>query len=429
MKLSLVKATLMFFSLLLLSNNLSAVSYEITDYGADDSGEKLSTKAIQAAIDAAAKTHGKVVVPEGTFLTGAIYFKPGVSLCIEKNGVIKGSDNIEDYPIVMTHVEGRDQLWRSALINADKVDNFHVYGEGEVNGNGLKYWKAFWQRRAENKNCTNLEVHRPRMFYINNSDHILIEDITLKDSGFWTLHIFKCNFPTIQNLDISSQFEPVPAPSTDGIDIDSCQNVSVRGCKISVNDDCIAIKCGKGPEADSDPVNSPVENVLVENCTFGRGHGVVTIGSEATLVRNIIVRNCWVEGGNRLVRLKLRPDTPQRYENIIYENIRGKNVKVLFDVKPWTQFYDTEGKEPPASYVNNLILRNIDIQCESIGDLRGNKGDVISNIKLQDVNIRPDINRFNMGNVDGIIYDNVTINGNKSDAPLVDEKDWQTGKG
>ena len=368
-------------------------------------------------------------MPKGTYLTGAIFFKPGTSLCIEKEGIIKGSDNIEDFPIKMTHVEGRDQMWRTALINADHVDNFHVYGEGMINGNGLKYWEAFWQRRKENRQCTNLEVHRPRMFYINNSDYIKIEGITLKDSGFWTLHIFKCNYPLIYGLDISSQFEPVPAPSTDGIDIDSCQNVTVRKCKISVNDDCIAIKCGKGPNADTDPVNTPVENVVVEDCFFGRGHGVVTIGSEATTVRNLVVRNCWVEGGNRIVRLKLRPDTPQKYENLLFENIKGKDVKAVFEVKPWTQFYDAEGQEPPASFVNNLILKNFDVQCRTIGDLRGNPGDVISNVKLINVNLIPDDNTFKMGNIDGMSYENVTISGEKANSPIFDEKDYLTGKG
>ncbi|MBN2063801.1 MAG: right-handed parallel beta-helix repeat-containing protein [Sedimentisphaerales bacterium] len=417
------------FHLISPANCAEKLHFLITDYGARSGRDILCTQAFEQAIEQAAINGGVVVVPKGEFRSGAIFLKPGVDLCIEKDATLIGSDNIDDFPVRMTHIEGQDQLWRTALINADNVDNLHIYGQGTINGDGLIYWQAFWQRRAENKDCTNLEVHRPRMFYINNSDNILIENLTLKDSGFWTLHIFKCDFATIRNLNISSQFEPVPAPSTDGIDIDSCRNVTVSNCQISVNDDCIAIKCGKGPNADTNPINTPVENILVENCTFGRGHGMVTIGSEATLVRNIIVRNCTVLEGNRIVRLKLRPDTPQRYENIIFENIRADNAVALFDVKPWTQFYDVKGQEPPASFVNNLILRNCDITCQTIGDLRGNPGDVISNVKIINSKITATYNRFNIGTIDGLIYDNVIINDKTTHAPQLDEKDWQTGKG
>ncbi len=88
-------------------------------------------------------------------------------------------------------------------------------------------------------------------------------------------------------------------PSTDGIDIDSSQKVTVRKCYISVNDDNIALKGSKGPLAGEDKDSRPVEDILIEDCEFGDGNGMITCGSEATLVRNVtaLTRNSgWKPG-------------------------------------------------------------------------------------------------------------------------------------
>src|SRR6476469_768011 len=159
------------------------------------------------------------------------------------------------------------------------------------------------------------------MFFIDRCRNVQLAGLKLRDSGFWNVHLYRCRDVVIEQLDIFSPGTvPVRAPSTDGIDVDSCQDVVIRHCNISVDDDCIALKGSKGPGADQDPASPPVDNVLIEDCTFGDGHGVVTLGSEATVVRNVTVRNCVVTGKNAVVRLKLRPDTPQLYENLVYEN-------------------------------------------------------------------------------------------------------------
>ena len=111
-------------------------------------------------------------------------------------------------------------------------------------------------------------------------------------------------------------------PSTDGIDVDSSQNVAIRKCYISTGDDDIALKGSKGPRADQDPDSPPVENILVEDCEIGDGNGLITCGSEATIVRNVTARNCVMSGRATLLTLKLRPDTPQHYEHITMDGIK-----------------------------------------------------------------------------------------------------------
>jgi len=156
----------------------------------------------------------------------------------------------------------------------------------------------------------------------------------------------------IEGCDIRSPYSPVPAPSTDGIDLDVCKKVTIRNCYISVNDDAIAMKGGKGPEAHKLPENGIVEDILIENCTFGESHGTLTMGSECTHARNISMRNCKVESKTAVLRIKMRPDTYQIYENITIEGITGR-CGSLIALAPWTQFFDLKNsnKKPLASYV------------------------------------------------------------------------------
>lgn len=390
--------------------------YLITDYGAVGDESTINTQAIQKAIDTASESGGGVVViPKGVFRSGSIFIKPGVGLHVEKGGVLQGSQQLEDYPKLNTRIEGHFEPWRMALVNAQHVDQLRITGEGLLDGNGEPFWAAFWQRREENPNCTNLEVERPRMMFIDQCKDVLIQGVSLQDSGFWNIHVYRSKDVTIDGVSITSPNGTPPdrAPSSDGIDIDSCQRVTVRDCFITVGDDCIAIKGTKGPDALEDETSPPVEDILVENCRFDSGHGVVTLGSEATIVRSVTVRNCTVTGWNKLVRLKLRPDTPQTYENLLYENIVYEAEGGIFDIKPWKQFFDLKGQEPPRSVVRNVTVRNVKGWTGKWGEIVGNPLDTISNFTVENVELEIESDVMTLGQVDGLRFKNVTVNGKK----------------
>jgi alpha-L-rhamnosidase len=244
-----------------------------------------------------------------------------------------------------------------------------------------------------------------------------LSGLRLRDSGFWNVHLYRCRDVVIEHLDIFSPGTvPIRAPSTDGIDVDSCQDVVIRHCNISVDDDCIALKGSKGPLADKDPDSPAVDNIVVEHCTFGDGHGVVTLGSEASTVRNVTVRNCTVKGKNNLVRLKLRPDTPQLYENLTYEHITVAGSGRVFDVKPWTQFFDLKGHAPPSRTVRNVAVRNITGEYGALGVIRGNQGDVIEQVTLADIDLKlSSKDNFDLGPVKDLTANNVKVNGKPFD--------------
>jgi alpha-L-rhamnosidase len=397
-------------------NPLRASSFSVIDFGAVPDDPALDTEALQKTIDEAhSQGGGRVVLPKGVFRSGSLFLKQGVELHLAKDAVLLGSNNIADYPKRTTRIEGHFPEWRMALINAQNLTGVRIAGAGKIDGNGILFWAAFWQRRKENRNLTNLEIERPRMFFIDRCNDVRLEGLTLRDSGFWNIHLYRCQDVVIEGLDIASPGggSVIRAPSTDGIDIDSSQNVTIRRCKISVDDDCIALKGSKGPLALQDESSPPVENILVEDCKFGDGHGVLTCGSEATIVRNVTVRNCTIGGNNNIVRLKLRPDTPQLYENLVFENLTltGTGGR-LFDVKPWTQFLDLKGHPLQPSVVKNVVIKNLTGRYGALGVLNPNAIDTVDGITLENIALTLADEKFELGQVvKNLVVKNVTING------------------
>ena len=414
-----MKKILLFLCLVAIVLSVASQDYVVTKYGVGSDSTKLNTQAIQDIIDKAeANGGGTIVIPKGVYLTGALFFKPKTKLLLEEGAQLKGSDDISNYPLIPSRMEGRSIYYYAALINAYHVDSFSIKGPGTINGNGLRFWEYFWAYRDSmrkiGKSATNLEVHRPRLLFIWGCNNVTIQNVKLHNSGFWTTHLYQCNNVLIENCDIRSPYKPVPAPSTDGVDIDVCKKVTIRNCYISVNDDAVCIKGGKGPDAHQRSENGIVEDILVENCNFGESHGILTLGSECIHARNITVRNCKMDNNTPILRLKMRPDTYQLFEDILIENITGK-CGTIISMAPWKQFFDMGGStEKPFATVRNITFSNIKVECKKFGEMEGNPADTVSNIVFRDINaVAADATLKT--NYAGIKLEKVIVNG----APLV----------
>lgn len=385
--------------------------FVITNFGVKNDSTLIQTQTIQAVIDkASADGGGVIVIPKGVFLSGALFFKPKTVLHLVKGAVLKGSDVITDYPIMPSRMEGQNLDYFPALINAYEVDYFSISGEGTINGNGRKFWDAFWKRRSENPDCTNLEVSRPRLIFVWNSNNVQFQDVKMVNSGFWTNHFYKCKNVKLLGLHVFSPHIGIKAPSTDAVDLDVCENVLIKGCYMSVNDDAVALKGGKGPYADQDKNNGPNKNIIIEDCTFGFCHSALTNGSEAINNRNIIFRNCKIEGASRLLWLKMRPDTPQRYEYILVENIKGE-AETGLAIFAWRQFYDLKGRaDIPLSYGDHITLKNIILKCSNFYGVEKDPNVRLSNFKFENLNIETAKTKFDKSIIDGVILKNVYIN-------------------
>lgn len=400
--------------------------YKLTDYRIFADG-RIHTTEIQALIDKAANEGGGViVVPEGIYMTGGLHFKQGTHLHIKKGGVLMGSDFIGDYPLGKTRIEGETCNYFGALINADGLDGFTISGEGTIDGNGLRYHQQFWLRRKWNRQCTNKDEQRPRLIYISNCKNVQVEGITTQNSAFWTNHVYNSENVKYLGVKIYSLGKPDDSkgPSTDAIDLDVVKNVLVKNCYMSVNDDAVAIKGGKGPYADAfmkeyPGVQIPAENIgngenrniIIEDCEYGFCHGCLTLGSESVYNHNIILRRINITSqANNLLWLKMRPDTPQRYEYVTVENITGP-VKNFILVAPWTQFYDLKGrKDNPLSYSDHITMKNCQCECNVFFNVKQQESVYhLSNFNFENLTIKASKKDFDTSVVEGFTYNNVVV--------------------
>lgn len=390
----------------------------ITAFGAVGDDSTVNTRAIQAAIDhAAAGGGGTVVVPKGVFVSGALFLKPRVNLRLDQNAVLKCSTDLSNFPVQRTRIEGHfEEKFNPALINAKNCDGLRISGEGTLDGAGRPVWDLFWKLRgeaADPRNFPNIGLPRARMAIIEDSRDVTVEGITFKDSQFWNLHLYKCDGATVRSARFQVPDDYKQAPSTDGVDLDSCRNVTIDGCYFSVTDDCIAAKGSKGPHAAEDKDSPPVEHIRVRNCEFRRGSGVMTLGSEATLVRDVVVENCRVTGSVNVAVLKLRPDTPQHYEDIHYRNITLDAAGgTIIAARPWSQYVDLKGEAPPKSVVRNVSMSGFRGRFGSFGTIQPNPGQTeISGISFQDFDVTLGKGQLAATGVSGLTFDHVTVNG------------------
>ncbi len=390
--------------------------YNLADYGAISDPLNLQTELIQSVIDKAAEEGGGViVVPEGIYKTGALFFKQGTHLHLVQGAILLGSELIRDFPVITTRIEGEICKYFSALINADGLDGFTITGKGVIDGNGSPYWQAFRLRRQWNPMCTNKDEQRPRLLHISNSQNVMVADVTLQNSPFWTCHLYKTNDIKLLNLRIFSPVRPIKSPSADGIDLDVCSNVLIKGCRITVNDDAICFKGGKGPWADTDENNGPNCNILVEDCFFDRTTGsCLTCGSECIKTHNILIRNCKVDRGQALLQLKMRPDTPQHYEFITIDGVEG-SCRCVVSVAPWTQFFNLKDRtDIPRSYGEHIVFKNLDLECDSFANIRPKPEEfTLNDFRFENVNVTTPKPEWEKSAIENLTIINTFINGEK----------------
>lgn len=366
--------------------------YLLSENGAMGDGLTLNTKAIQEVIDRCSiEGGGVVVVPKGTFLTGAIFLKKGVNLFIEKEGVLKGTINPSDYPQIKTRWEGIECIWTAALINADGLSNIEINGEGTIDGSGAA-WPKIIRNNSQQLSKVVLDslrkvprIGRPRLICFQNCSKIKIANVKLLNQAVWCLHILYCSNVKVENINISADHTIL---SSDGIDIDSSNGVLITGCSIDVNDDCISIKSGK--DDDGVRVNRPSENIIVEKCHFGYGHGGVAMGSETSGgIRNVEVRNCTVDAGNWApIRFKTQPSRTNVVENITFSDIQMTDASMAFEMTmEWRMVppIAPPSKVPPIFRYIKFI--NITGTAKSVGNIHGLKDSPIKDVIFKNCKI------------------------------------------
>ncbi|WP_321479279.1 glycoside hydrolase family 28 protein [uncultured Bacteroides sp.] len=349
----------------------------ILNFGAKRDGITLNTKAINNAIkEVNAKGGGKVVIPEGLWLTGPIELLSNVNLYTEKNALVIFSDDFDKYPIISTSFEGLNTRRCQSPIFARNAENIAITGYGNFDGSGDawrpvkkgKLTPAQWKKLLKSggvldksqtvwyptkgslkgamacKNFNNpegIETEeewneikpwlRPVMISIANCKTVLLQGITFKNSPSWCIHPLSCENITIENVKV---FNPWYSQNGDALDLESCNNALIINNIFDAGDDAICIKSGK--DEDGRKRGEPCQNVIVKNNTVLHGHGGFVVGSEMSGgVKNIFVSDCTFIGTDVGLRFKSTRGRGGVVENIFIQKINMINIPnepLLFDL-------------------------------------------------------------------------------------------------
>jgi exo-poly-alpha-galacturonosidase len=374
--------------------------YDITDFGALADTSVVNTEVIQAVIDqCAAEGGGTVVVPAGVFRSGALFFRQGVNLHIKQGGVMKGTVNEDDYPIVDTRWEGIERRWISAFINAFGLNGFKITGEGTIDGSGDEWLKY--------RDWRDLEAGRPRLIAVQNCKDVLLSGVSLKNQACWGLFVLYSEDVVIKDLTIRAAHN---IPMSDGMDIDSSTDVYISDCDIDVNDDCIAIKSGK--DEDGLRVNRPSRDIVVEKCIFRYGHGGVSMGSEMSGgIHDVEIRDCVMEADNWApIRFKSQPSRGGVVENITYRDLVLKDTRQAFEFNmEWRMRPPLKPPSDPLPVVRNVQIINVSGTVAKVGLMHGLPESPIQNVSFTNCHIQAK-EGFILENVEGLDLSGLHIN-------------------
>jgi len=377
-----------------------AKDFPITDFGAKADAD--ASAAIKAAIAAAnAAGGGRVVVPPGTWRTGAIHLKSNVNLYVSEGATLLFSTNPADYPIVRTRWEGVELMNYSALIYAFEQENIAVTGKGTLDGGSTAddWWswnkkgdKPQKQKAARDRLVAMAETNTPveqRVFgegsYLRPNfvqpyrcKNVLIEGVTLLRSPMWVIHPTFSENVTVRGVTMHSH-----GGNNDGCDPESSRDVLIEDCVFDSGDDCIAIKSGRNGDGRRVPI--PSENIVIRNSKMLDGHGGVVLGSEISGgVRNVFVENCEMDSPNldRALRFKNNAVRGGVLENVFMRNVRVGHVGeavLTIDFR-----YEEGANGPFKPIVRNVQLENVTSSASPRAlYVRGIPAGVIDNIRVK----------------------------------------------
>lgn len=404
----------------------------VTDFGGVADGQKDCTAAIRHAVAAcSAAGGGRVVVPEGAFLTGAIHLKSGVNLHLADGAILRFSRDPRNYlPLVFTRWEGVELMNYSPLIYAFGQRNIAVTGRGTLDGQASdQYWwgwkggagrtgpdQSAGRQRLMDMGMKGVPVAarifgeghylRPNFIQPYRCAGVLVEGVTIVNSPMWEIHPVLCSNVTIRNVTITSH-----GPNNDGCDPESCRDVLVEKCRFDTGDDCIALKSGRNN--DGRRLHTPVENVVIRDCVMADGHGGVTVGSEISGgARNVFAERCRMDSPqlDRALRIKTNSVRGGLVEHVYMRDVTiGQLAEAVVTID---YFYEEGDAGPYAPIVRDVEVRRVTSgKSKYAMRLRGYPHDPIQDVRLVDCTFDGVSDADVVENVRGLKLTNVKING------------------
>lgn len=433
-----------FFCALFQASLLLAARVDMLQIGAANDGKTLNTQLINSTIERlSANGGGTLYFPSGVYLTGSIHLKSHITLELEAGATLRFSDDFDEYlPFVEVRHEGVMMKSFQPLIYAVDAENITIKGEGTLDGQGKKWWTEFFRVMVDLKKHGVRDVNKYQplweksndtkaIYAVTNEDYVStlqrrffrppfiqpvrcrnvkIEGVKIINSPFWTVNPEFCDNVTIRGVTIHN----VPSPNTDGINPESCRNVHISDCHISVGDDCITIKSGR--DAQGRRLGVPCENVTITNCTMLAGHGGVVIGSEMSGgVRKVVISNCIFDGTDRGIRIKSTRGRGGVVEDIRVSNIVMSNIKkeaVVFNLRYSEMPPESKSERTPVFRrisLNGLTVTGVKVPVKVVGLEEA----PVSDIVLRDIQVHNATDAPVFENCGHLILDEVYVNGKK----------------
>lgn len=381
------------------SNKKTSLSLNLSDYNKLSDADR--KKYIQWKVDfVSGLGGGRVVIPEGTWISGPIHLHSNVELHLCDNAVISFSDIPEDYlPVVFTRWEGIECYNYSPLIYAKDCENVSVTGNGKLIGNGESWWP--WKKLqqdaanelvyAESNNIpvekriygTRKAALRPSFIQFINCKNVRLRDFEIVDGPQWTIHPVYCENVVIKHVTINTK-----GPNTDGLNPDSCKNVWIEKCRFNTGDDCIAVNSGMNE--DGWRVNKECSDISIINCKMNGGHGAIVIGSGMSGgVEDIYATNCKVENCMQALRIKSMRGRGGYIKDVCFENIEVKNIlEEAIQVSMFYPYSTVVPKSNKAPVFENIKIENVTGTTDKQACIiRGLEDSHIKNLELKNINI------------------------------------------
>ncbi len=317
----------------------------VVSFGAKGDGITDDTPAFTAAINCLPK-NSALYVPAGIYFLKPLFLKSGTTVYLEKGAILLANPNREEYPVLPALVKYGDRelnigTWQgeeadcfASLITAYNLHNIKIIGEGIIDCNAPS---GDWYVNHRVKRG----AWRPRGMFFNRCKNVLVQGVTVKNTPSWNIHPYFCKNVSLLDLYLEN---PPSMPTTDGIDADCCNGVNIAGVKISVGDDCIAIKSGTLDFAKK--YNTPCRNIIIRNCCMLSGHGGVVFGSELSGgIKNVNVAKSVFFGTDRGFRIKTRRGRGRigTVGGVNFSDIKMQNVKVPFVINMYYNMGDENG--------------------------------------------------------------------------------------
>ena len=381
--------------------------FNIKKFGAKADGKTVNTKAIAKAIKACNKAGGgHVVVPAGEWITGPIHLMDNVDLHLEEGARLVFTDNPADYlPAVFTTWEGVECYNYSPLIYAFECKNIKISGTGTL-APKMDLWKVWFKRPQAHQDATR-ELYRwcseltpveerrltdlpesnmrPHLIQLNRCKNIVLEDFKIRESPFWTIHLYMCDEGVVRGLDVYAH-----GHNNDGIDIDMTSNLLVENCHFNQGDDAVVIKAGRNQDAWR--LNKPTENIVVRNCVVEDGHVLLGVGSEMSGgVRNVWMHDCRAVGDVKAVfYVKTNHRRGGFVKNIYMERaqVRSAQRLVAVDTDVLYQWRKLPDYDTVYTEIDGLHVK--DLECDSVGiaiDLNGDEHLPIRNVEIENLKV------------------------------------------